>query len=220
MTVARIFCHISDSRDKYVGQSGYLAISTLDTSRCGQGGRPLQQCGTMGDVGLPKKHLGVDEVEVLHMRTHGKALVGPALVLLVTAVLIGIAVAASPPEWQPWANWTLFGLGGVVVIVWVLLPYLRWLTTTYTVTDRRIITRRGIINRSGHDLPLSRINNVTYDRSLLDRILGCGTLQLTTAAEAPVALHDVPDVERVHVMMTELLFGDDERDRRVPDAGE
>lgn len=171
-------------------------------------------------MGLPKRHLGADEVEVLHLRTHGKALVGPVLVLLVTAVLVGIAVAAAPPDWQPWANWTLFGLGGVIVIAWVLLPYLRWLTTTYTVTDRRIITRRGIINRSGHDLPLSRINNVTYERDLLDRILGCGTLRLTTAAEAPVALHDVPDVERVHVMMTELLFTDDERDRRVPDAGE
>lgn len=173
-----------------------------------------------GVVGLPKKYLGADEVEVLHLRTQGKALVGPVLVLLVTAVLIGVAVAAAPPEWQPWANWGLFGLGGLVVIGWVVLPYLRWLTTTYTLTDRRIITRRGIINKTGHDLPLSRINNVAYDRSLLDRMLGCGTLQLTTAAEAPVSLHDIPDVERVHVVMTELLFGDDERDRRPADADE
>lgn len=173
-----------------------------------------------GDVGLPKKHLGADEVEVLHLRTHGKALIGPTLVLLVTAVLVGIAVAAAPLEWQPWANWALFGLGGVVVIGWAVLPYLRWLTTTYTLTNRRIITRRGIVNRTGHDLPLSRINNVAYERSLTDRMLGCGTLQLTTAAEAPVELHDIPDVERVHVVMTELLFGEDDRDRRPSDAGE
>lgn len=154
------------------------------------------------------------------MRTHGKALVGPVLVLLITAVLVGIALAAAPPDWQPWVNWVLFGLGAVVVIGWVLLPYLRWLTTTYTLTNRRIITRRGIINKTGHDLPLTRISSAAYERSLLDRILGCGTLQLTTAAEAPVLLHDIPDVERVHVLMTELLFGDDESDRRTPDSGE
>ncbi|MCW5951418.1 MAG: PH domain-containing protein [Propionibacteriaceae bacterium] len=171
-------------------------------------------------MGLPSKHLGADEVEILHLRTHGKALVAPVLVLLVTAVLIGVAVAAAPPDWQPWVNWVLLGLGGVVVIGWVVLPYLRWLTTTYTLTNRRIITRRGIINKTGHDLPLSRINNVAYERSLLDRILGCGTLQLTTAAEAPVSLHDIPDVERVHVVMTELLFGGDARAVRPPDADE
>lgn len=173
-----------------------------------------------GDVGLPSKHLGADEVEILHLRTHGKALVGPVLVLLVTAVLVGVAVAAAPPGWQPWASWSLFGLGGVVVLGWAVLPYLRWLTTTYTLTDRRIITRRGILNKTGHDLPLSRINNVAYERSLLDRVLGCGTLQLTTAAEAPVCLHDIPDVERVHVVMTELLFGDDERPTRPADVDE
>lgn len=173
-----------------------------------------------GDVGLPKRHLGVDEVEVLHMRTHGKALVVPTLVLLVTAMLVGVAVAASPPEWQPWATWTLFGLGGVVVLGWTVLPYLRWLTTTYTLTNRRIVTRRGIINRTGHDLPLGRINNVAYERGLVDRMLGCGTLQLTTAAEAPLYLHDIPDIERVHVLMTELLFGTAERSVRLPDTDE
>lgn len=173
-----------------------------------------------GDVGLPSKYLGADEVEVLHLRTHGKALVGPALVLLITAVLTGVALAAAPPDWQPWAGWVLLGVALLVFAGWVLLPYLRWLTTTYTLTNRRIITRRGIINKTGHDLPLSRINNVAYERSLLDRMLGCGTLQLTTAAEAPVELHDIPDVERVHVVMTELLFGDDERAARPPDAGE
>ena len=110
-------------------------------------------------------------------------------------------------------------LAAAALAAWVVAPYLRWLTTTYTLTDRRIITRRGILHKSGHDLPLSRINNVAYERSLLDRMLGCGTLILTTAAEAPVALHDIPDVEGVHVLMTELLFGDDQRPRQ-PDAVE
>ena len=172
-----------------------------------------------GGVGLPGKYLGADEEQLLHLRTHGKALVQPVLALLLIAVAAGVGAAATPARWQPWAEWVELALAAAALAAWVVAPYLRWLTTTYTLTDRRIITRRGILHKSGHDLPLSRINNVAYERSLLDRMLGCGTLILTTAAEAPVALHDIPDVEGVHVLMTELLFGDDQRPRQ-PDAVE
>jgi uncharacterized membrane protein YdbT with pleckstrin-like domain len=88
------------------------------------------------------------------------------------------------------------------------VPYLRWWTTTYTVTNRRLITRSGILNKTGTDLPLHRINEVTSERSLLDRMLGCGTLNIATAAEdGMVVLSDVPDAERVHTEISELLFG-------------
>lgn len=167
-------------------------------------------------MGLPRKLLGTDETEVLHLRSHGKALAVPVIVLLVTAVVSGFLVALTPPAWQPWAGWVEFLLIAVVLAIGVVVPFLRWLTTTYTFTDRRIITRRGIINQTGHDLPLSRINNVAYERSLSDRMFGCGTLVLTTAAEQPVTLHDVPDVERVHVVMTELLFGEEHGTKTLP----
>ena len=60
---------------------------------------------------------------------------------------------------------------------------------------------------------------MTYERSFTDRLLGCGSLTMTTAAEEPLTLVDIPDVERVHLTMTELLFSDsdgrDGRDRRA-----
>jgi uncharacterized membrane protein YdbT with pleckstrin-like domain len=90
----------------------------------------------------------------------------------------------------------------------VLLPFLRWRTTTYTITNRRLITRSGILNKIGKDLPLNRINEVSYERSLIDRMLGCGSLIVQTAAEdGTIVLHDVPDVEHVNLQMTQLLFG-------------
>lgn len=160
-------------------------------------------------MALSRRFLGADEDVILHIRTHGKDLVLPAIGLVFLAALTWVAMAFMPTSWTPVGTWVVGVVVAVLFVTIVLVPFLRWRTTTYTLTDRRVITRRGIINKSGHDIPLSRINNVTYERSLLDRILGCGTLQLTTAAEAPVTLHDVPDVERVHVVMTELLFGDE-----------
>jgi uncharacterized membrane protein YdbT with pleckstrin-like domain len=89
-----------------------------------------------------------------------------------------------------------------------VLPFLRWLTTTYTVTDRRLITRTGILSRRGHDIPLARISDVAYEHGIVDRMLGCGTLIVSDASErGRVELHDVPHVEQVHLKLGHLLFG-------------
>ena len=164
-------------------------------------------------MGLSPKLLGADEHVILHLRTHPKALFLPILALLLLAAALGFGLALLPPAWGPIAQWALIGVVIVAVCIVTVAPFLRWLSSTYTITDRRIITRRGILNIVGHDLPLTRINNVAYERSLTDRMLGCGTLIVETAADEPLTLPDVPNVERVHVAMTELLFGN-------PDAAE
>lgn len=161
---------------------------------------------------ISRNQLGRDETVVTTMRTHAKALIAPVLMLLLLSAGLGLGIGFLPPQWQPWSG---YGLAAVFLIlfVWlVLIPFLRWRTSTYTVTDRRIITRRGIINKVGHDLPLRRINNVNYERSLTDRMLGCGTLILETAAGQPLTLPDVPRVEQIHVAITELLFTEHERE--------
>lgn len=161
----------------------------------------------MGHVGLNPKLLGADEHVLRHLRTHPKVLLRPAAALLLEAVVLGVGFGLMPSSWWP-AGQTLLVIALLAAFVAsVLLPFLRWRARTYTITNRRIITRSGLLTKTGHDLPLQRINDVTYERSLLDRALGCGTLHLSTISEDPVTLHDVPDVERVHVLMTELLFG-------------
>jgi uncharacterized membrane protein YdbT with pleckstrin-like domain len=108
-------------------------------------------------------------------------------------------------------------LGCGTLVIWVLalvlvlwgcaVPFLRWLTATYTVTDRRLITRSGILTRRGHDIPLSRISDVSYEHGLIDRMLGCGTLVISDASEqGRVSLPDIPDVERMHLTLSDLLF--------------
>ena len=162
-------------------------------------------------MGLPSKLLGTDEVEVLHTRTHAKVMVLPALALVLVGAGVGAGAALIPGEWRPAGQVGIAVLGLLLASWWTGLPFLRWRTTTYTLTDRRLVTRRGILNRHSVDLPLSRVDEVSSDRSLLDRMLGCGTLQVRTASDAGVvALVDVPEVEHVHQTMTQLLLGADE----------
>ena len=161
--------------------------------------------------------LGADEHVVIHTRTHAKALILPALALIVVGAAVGVGTALMPAEARPVGTLAVVAAGLVLVLWWVVVPYLRWWTTTYTVTNRRLITRSGILNKTGTDLPLNRVNEVATERSLLDRMLGCGTLNISTAAEdGMVVLSDVPDAERVHTEISELLFGTDPRGGPAP----
>jgi uncharacterized membrane protein YdbT with pleckstrin-like domain len=166
-------------------------------------------------MALPRRLLGEGEHVELHVRTHAKAVVLPALALIILGAGVGVGAAMIPAHWSPTGQYVVIVIGLVLAVWWCLIPFLRWRTTTYTVTNRRLITRTGILAKTGKDLPLIRINDVSYQRSLTDRMLGCGTLNIQTAADnGTITLDDVPDVERVHVIMSELLFGEVHGDRR------
>ena len=79
-------------------------------------------------------------------------------------------------------------------------PFLDWLVTPYTFTNRRLITRTGILTRRGHDIPLNRISDISYEKGLIDRLFGCGTLVISDASEqGRVRLHDIPHVEQAQL---------------------
>lgn len=163
-------------------------------------------------MAISPKLLGEGEYVVLSTRTHWKALVMPALVLIVTCAVAGFLYGTLPAgdTHDPLA-WFI-AIAAVLIIVWFALkPFLLWLTSEYTVTNRRLINRSGLITRIGRDIPHYRINDVSYERDLLDRILGCGTLVIAVANEdGRTTMHDVPDVEQVQLKITDLLFGNDD----------
>ena len=100
-----------------------------------------------------------------------------------------------------------WGVGVLVILAFVVWPFLNWLASTYTVTTRRLITRHGVFTRTGHDIPLNRISDVSYERDVIDRMLGCGTLVVSDASEVGrVALPDVPRVEQLQLKISELLY--------------
>lgn len=158
------------------------------------------------------KLLAQGERVELELRTHIKKIFGAVLTLVVLIVVVTAALwLIGDRGWPGWLRWVVVGLALLAAVAWVLVPILRWWTTIYVVTNRRLITREGILTRSGRDIPLYRINDVTYEKSVTDRVLGCGTLVISDATDkAGVSLHDVPRVERVHVRMNELLFDHDD----------
>lgn len=158
-------------------------------------------------MSFSSKHLTRGERIELELHTHIKQIALPLLI----AVAASAAAVAGALYWDN--QWVRLGIAVVWVIVliaFVLVPIWRWRTTLYVITNRRMITRKGIVNKSGRDIPLYRISDVAYEKGVTDRMLGCGTLIVSDASDqAGLRLDDIPHVEDVQVRLNELLFAHD-----------
>jgi uncharacterized membrane protein YdbT with pleckstrin-like domain len=154
-------------------------------------------------VGISQKLLTDGESVVIDTRTHPKALIGPGIVLVLTVV---VAILLDRLVDNGFVSLLVWIVALVVVVWWCLRPFLDWLTSTYTITSKRLITRQGTISRKGHDIPLMRISDVAFDQGIVDRMLGCGTLVVSDAStHGSVRLHDIPRVESVQRTLSDLL---------------
>lgn len=152
---------------------------------------------------ISQKLLNPGEKIVVSTRTHAKQLLLPILVLV---VLLAIGVAFQVFVDNGTARLVVWIVIAVAALWWVVRPFLDWATASYTITNRRLITRHGIITRRGHDIPLSRISDVAYERDLIDRLLGCGTLVISDAStNGQVLIYDIPHVEDTQRRLNELL---------------
>jgi membrane protein YdbS with pleckstrin-like domain len=153
-------------------------------------------------VAYPDDLLSEGERVVIHRHPHWKMLLWPYIVLIVTLGLgIWLAILAQDLEWKMVA-WIAIAVVAVALIVWLFfIPFLRWRTTHFIVTTDRVMAREGVVNRTGLDIPLSRINSVRFEHGLIDRIFGCGTLIIESASDEPLDFDDIPNVEKVHSLL-------------------
>lgn len=174
-------------------------------------------------MGYPKRLLNPDEDVVFDLHPHWKALVVPTLLAPVIVFVASFGASKIPEgDNQGILRWAIAALA-VFAFVWlVVVPYVRWYTTHFVLTTRRVLMREGLIARKGRDIPIFRINDVTFEHTVLERILGAGTLVVESAGErGQVTLSDIPHVEDVQRQIYSLIDADDARRRTAgpePDA--
>jgi membrane protein YdbS with pleckstrin-like domain len=155
-------------------------------------------------VGYVDRLLGKDETCLHSFRPHGVCLLRPAAVFIATAFaatfLLTELGTRHPLSGAVEGVARFLVVAGAVAATWflVVLPFVRWATTNYVITDRRLLTRWGLITKEARDLPLSRLTDVRYAAGPLQRMLGVGTMYVEAMGEAgPLVLASVPDVEVV-----------------------
>lgn len=170
----------------------------------------------MSGVGYDSS-LAVSEQSVLVVHPHWKTLVRPvAAAFLVVAVLLAAESLIPNGKSAGIERLVVAAVAIVLLMWWLMYPLLRWRTTRYELTTRRMRIRDGIIARNGRDIPLSRVTDVSFRKGLLDRLLGCGTLVVESAGEhGELTLTEIPHVERVQATLFQLVEDERLRDERL-----
>jgi len=77
---------------------------------------------------------------------------------------------------------TVFLVVLVLIGLTVLVGFLKRVATTYTITDRRLNIKRGIVSREIQETRLERVQNVNYKQSVYQRLMQIGDVDFDTAA--------------------------------------
>jgi uncharacterized membrane protein YdbT with pleckstrin-like domain len=151
--------------------------------------------------------LSAGERLVLKLHPHWKTLLRPILALALIAVAAPALLIFLPPHAHTAA--VRLAVGAVALLAAVILfaiPLLRWWTTSYELTTRRLRLRKGILSREGRDFPRIRISDVSFSHGLIDRLLGCGRLVVESAGEhGQLVLTEIPRVQEVQSLLFQLV---------------
>lgn len=136
----------------------------------------------------------------------------PATLTMVLLVVLGVVLTAW---WQPTVaeqGWPwllgylplLIGTAGIAYAIWV---YLLWLRLLYVITDEEIYVKLGLVSRNVTQVPLTRVQNTSYDQSVLQRLLSYGNIYVYTAGTHTddLLLRNVPRPERIKGILTAQL---------------
>jgi len=111
-----------------------------------------------------------------------RSIVGFYLKGLALTTVVALIVAAATSLTSDGANAglvLLVALAGVALTV--LVGFVKRVATSYTVTDRRLHIRSGIVARTVQETRIHRVQNVHYRQTLLQRVLGVGDVDFDTA---------------------------------------
>lgn len=145
-------------------------------------------------MGFDASNLHGNEKIVVDTHPHW-IMLAKGVVILLVAVAIGIWLLAQGWEGASGtvAN-TVAALAIITSLLYMLQRWISWVSTNFVVTTDRCVYREGIISKRGVEIPLERINTVFFNQSVIDRIIGAGTLTIESAGENGVqTFQDVRD---------------------------
>jgi membrane protein YdbS with pleckstrin-like domain len=155
-------------------------------------------------MGYPEKLLNPGEHVAVDVVPHWKYMAAPALAV---AIVLAGAIAALEVEPQP-PRWAELAIAGVMVLslVWLVVRYLRWATTSFVVTNQRLVLRKGVFRRTGREILIDRLSDITYKQTLTDRLLRCGDILLESPGrDGQETLKDLPQPIRIQNEICRLV---------------
>jgi uncharacterized membrane protein YdbT with pleckstrin-like domain len=154
----------------------------------------------------PEDTLTDDETIISTFRPHWKLLFVPIGWFLLLSIGIGLILT-----WFSLGSfgWLIFAVYIGLAIWLVVQPVLTWWTSLYVLTTERLMTRNGLVSKSGIEIPLENITNVNFSQSMIERMIGAGDLLVESAGTSGQSrFKDIPHPD---IFQTELYRTREER---------
>ncbi|MFN2586661.1 MAG: PH domain-containing protein [Actinomycetota bacterium] len=156
-------------------------------------------------MAFPRSLLAEHEKLIFDLKPHWVALVPPVLWTIAAVAALFLGYEGAEAVFDERRTTAKMVVGAVVTIAWyflAVLPALRWRFTMFVLTSDRLITRGGIIAKQSREIPLERINDITFTQTVLERVLGAGDLLIESAGErGQTRITDVRKPEQVQLMI-------------------
>jgi uncharacterized membrane protein YdbT with pleckstrin-like domain len=127
---------------------------------------------------LPRVSLNLSPGEQVIFEGHPswRAILGFYLKGVVVAVVLGVIAKLV------WGDGEAFLVILAILAITVLIGFVKRVATTYTITNRRLNIKRGIIAKEVQETRLERVQNVNYRQSVYQRLMQIGDVDFDTAA--------------------------------------
>lgn len=147
-------------------------------------------------MGFPTKLLNDGEEVISDLRPHWSTLVGP-----VAAVVVVLVATVFASLWNKLAGQVM---GAVLLVGAVLLAIrvARRNTTNFVLTTDRLIYRVGVLAKRGKEIPLERVNDISFRQSFFERVIGTGDLSIESAGA--LSRETFTDIPRPSVVQNEI----------------
>jgi uncharacterized membrane protein YdbT with pleckstrin-like domain len=119
-----------------------------------------------------------------------QSLVAPIILLIVAAIVDVTATNTGIPHLR-----TIVSLGAAAIAgLWLIVVWIRWQSTSYTLTDQRIKIETGVFGRQSKMIPIDRVQDCTTKQSVVGRMLGYGRVEIDAAgAQGAEVLDHLPN---------------------------
>ncbi|WP_214364355.1 PH domain-containing protein [Pseudonocardia sp. H11422] len=147
------------------------------------------------------------ERRVIRVRQHW-AVMGKNILQTLLFLLLMVVLQSNLPSSAIVDNLTFY-LALVAVIRFTILTILWWIERI-VITDKRVMLAQGIIVHNVGMMPLGKVTDLTFQRTLGGRMLGYGTLVVESAGQIQALnrIDYMPRPEEIYEALSELVFGE------------
>jgi uncharacterized membrane protein YdbT with pleckstrin-like domain len=147
------------------------------------------------------------ERRVIRFRRHWVVIMNEIIQATVLMVILMVA-AALLPESPVLSN--LLWYGGLLVLIKACYKVSEWWVEKVVITDKRVMLTQGVFTQKVGMMPLGKVTDLTFERTLNGRMLGYGTMVIESAGQIQALnrIDFLPDPEEVYEAISELVFGE------------